>query len=94
MYVRADLSSKNRDHYTVYLLFTSSFFYNLKYLFAMCYYSLIENTGKSQNGLLIASSVFQIFADTLILLLINLLGHGWTIGKIIKNFILFLIFCC
>lgn len=81
LYVRADLSSKNRDHYTVYLLFIGTFFYNLKYLFGMCYYSLLENTGKSQNGLLIASSVFQIFADVLILLLLCLLGHGWTIVR-------------
>jgi hypothetical protein len=79
--VRKILISKHRDHHTVKILLVITITEWFRYLFASIYFFKYDKTGIQEPGYLITSQVFYIISDVLLILLLGLLAHGWTIVR-------------
>lgn len=79
--VRRILISKHRNHHTVTMLLIVTITEWFRYLFGAIYFFQYDKTGIQETGYLITSQVFYIISDVLLVTLLGVLAHGWTIVR-------------
>ncbi len=79
--VRLILISKHRNHHTVNMLLIITITECFRFLFGAIYFFKYDKTGIQEPGYLITAQVFYIISDVLLIMLLGLLAHGWTIVR-------------